>query len=158
MSTTRTADGRVTAETTRRILIVEDNAAVAGFLASIAKNVGEVTVEATVGGALEQLASHATWVAFIIDLGLPDGSGLAVVSHVRAKDRDVPTLVLSGNNEHDAINAAFDLRAQYLAKPATHAQIEGIRPVKRTLPRGVGMRQDRAREWYALSPPRQQPA
>jgi hypothetical protein len=45
--------------------------------------------------------------------------------------------------------------ARYANDPGN---IVGIRPVKRTLPRGVGMRQDRAREWYALSPPRQQPA
>jgi hypothetical protein len=33
-----------------------------------------------------------------------------------------------------------------------------IRPVKRTLRRDGGMRQDGWREWYALNPPRQQSA
>src|SRR5580658_1248647 len=37
-------------------------------------------------------------------------------------------------------------------------QTECIRPVYRPLPGGVDVRQDRAREWYALSPSRQQSA
>jgi DNA-binding NarL/FixJ family response regulator len=123
MSLTLANDGRPTADTTLRILIVEDNVAMARSLAGIAKNFGNVTVEATVSGALEQLASHAIWIAFIVDLGLPDGSGFTVVSNIRARDRSVPALVLTGNREHDAINAAFDLRAHYLNKPVTRAQI-----------------------------------
>jgi CheY-like chemotaxis protein len=124
MSLTLANDGSPTADTTRRILIVEDSAAMARCLAGIAKSFGSVTVEATVSGALEQLAGHSTWIAFIVDLGLPDGSGLDVVSVIRARDRNVPALILTGDNGHDAINATFDLRAQYLVKPATHAQIE----------------------------------
>lgn len=124
MSFTLANDDRLKAHTTPGILIVEDSAAMARCLAGIAKKFGSVTVEATVRGALERFASHSTWLAFIVDLGLPDGSGIEVLSHIRARDPNVPGLVLTGNNEHDAINAAFDLRAQYLAKPATHAQIE----------------------------------
>lgn len=124
MSLTLANDGPPPADTTLRILIVEDNASMARCLADIAKNFGNVTVEATVSGALERLASHSPWIAFIIDLGLPDGSGLDVISDIRARDRNVPALVLTGNHEHDAINAAFDLQAQYLAKPARRAQIE----------------------------------
>jgi DNA-binding NarL/FixJ family response regulator len=123
MGLTPANDGHPTADAVRRILIVEDNAAMARSLAGIAKNFGNVTVEATVGGAMERLASHATWIAFIVDLGLPDGSGLEVVSDIRARDQKVPALVLTGNHEHDAINAAFDLRAQYLEKPARASQI-----------------------------------
>jgi|HubBroStandDraft_1064217.scaffolds.fasta_scaffold03873_13 two-component system response regulator DevR len=124
MSLTLANDGRPTADAARRILIVEDNAAMARCLAGIAKNFGSVSVEATVCGALEQLTGHWPWTAFIVDLGLPDGSGVEVVSAIRARDGNVPALVLTGNHEHDAINAAFDLRSQYLAKPARRVQIE----------------------------------
>ncbi len=123
MSLTLTNDGCPAADPTRRILIVEDSAAMARCLAGIAKNFASASVEATVSGALEQLASHWPWIAFIVDLGLPDGSGLEVVSEIRARDWNVPALVLTGNHDHDAINAAFDLRAQYLNKPVARAQI-----------------------------------
>jgi DNA-binding NarL/FixJ family response regulator len=106
-----------------RILIVEDNAAMARCLANIGNKFGSVTVEATVHGARGQLSS-ALCSAHIIDLHLPDGSGLDIVSLIRSKDGEVPVLILTGNSGHEVINAAFNLRAQYLDKPATRLQIE----------------------------------
>jgi DNA-binding NarL/FixJ family response regulator len=76
-----------------------------------------VAVEGTVSGALKQLAGYSPWIAFIVDLGLPDGSGFDFLSVARAKDRNVPALVLTGDNEHDVINAAFDLLAQCVFRP-----------------------------------------
>jgi DNA-binding NarL/FixJ family response regulator len=126
-----------------RILIVEDSDAMARCLAGIAKKFGSVTVEATTRGALEQFAGHSTWLAFIVDVSLPDGCGLNVVAHVRANNESVPVLILTGNSERDVINAAFDLRAQYLDKPVTRARITQFlawateRPLSRRLsPRG----------------------
>jgi two-component system response regulator DevR len=54
---------------------------------------------------------------------LPDGSGLDFLRLVRAANPRVPALVLTGVIDHDVANAAFDLRAQYLVKPATPVQI-----------------------------------
>jgi DNA-binding NarL/FixJ family response regulator len=105
---------------TPRILIVEDDAAMARSLAGIAKSFGVVTVEPTLRGALAQAAGRVLWSAFIVDLCLPDGSGL---DFLRTRAWDIPTLVLSGYGDHDAINSVFELRAQYLSKPATRVQI-----------------------------------
>jgi ActR/RegA family two-component response regulator len=124
MSLTLANDGRPTTDAARGILIVEDNAARTRCVAGIAKKFESVTVDATVSGALEQFADHPTWIAFIVDLGLPDGSGLGVGSRARAMDRNVSALILTGDNAHDAINATFDVRAQYRAKPAKREEIE----------------------------------
>jgi DNA-binding response OmpR family regulator len=117
MSVTLANNGRLAADTTLRTLIVEDNCAMARCLARIGKNFGSVTFQATVSGAFQQLVGRPVWSAFIVDLVLQDGSGLDVLSRIRAADRSVPALILTGNRDHDVINAAFDLRAQYLAKP-----------------------------------------
>jgi hypothetical protein len=93
MSLTLANDGRPTAVAARRTLILKDNAAMARCVAGIAKKFESVTVEATVSGALEQVAGHSTWIAFIVDLGLPDGSRLGVGSRVRAMDQNVSALV-----------------------------------------------------------------
>jgi DNA-binding NarL/FixJ family response regulator len=118
--------GAACGKDTRRILIVEDDDATARSLECIAANFGNTTVEATVGGALHQVVENPIWDAFIVDIGLRDGSGLDVVSCVRADDRDAAVLILTGRSEHRSINAAFDLRAQYLDKPATCTQIEAF--------------------------------
>jgi DNA-binding NarL/FixJ family response regulator len=112
------------AANTQHILVVEDDDAMARCLRRIAGSFGAVTVEATVSGAINQVLHHPIWSAFIVDLCLLDGTGLDVVSSVRADNHDVAVLILTGHSEHRAINAAFDLRAQYLDKPATRAQIE----------------------------------
>jgi len=112
-----------TRECEPRILIVEDNAAMARSLARIGKLFGSVTVEGTVSGALDQLARRMLWSAFVVDFALPDGSGLDVVSRIRAVDSNVPALILTGHGSHEIVTATLDLRAQYLAKPATRTQL-----------------------------------
>jgi DNA-binding NarL/FixJ family response regulator len=135
-------DGEPTTDAAR-ILIVEDNAAMARCLTGIAKHFGSVTVEATLLGALQQLDTRTPWSAFVVDLNLPDGCGLEVISRIRANDRNIPALILTGDGEHDTINAAFDLRAQYLCKPATRTQMERFlgsaieHPLAGTLPQSA---------------------
>jgi DNA-binding NarL/FixJ family response regulator len=139
MSLTLANDGRPIADTTLRILIVEDNAALARCLARIGGHFGSVAVESTVCGALNVFTGDVSWSAFIVDLGLPDGSGLEFLTHTRTIDGSVPALILSGRCDRDAVSAAFDLRAQYLIKPAVRSQIESFltsaqqRRLKRTL-------------------------
>jgi DNA-binding NarL/FixJ family response regulator len=109
---------------TPQILIVEDDDAMAHCLECIAGSFGAVMVEATVSGALHRVVANPIWSALIVDLCLPDGSGLDVVSCVRGYSQDAAVLILTGHSGHRAIHAAFDLRALYLDKPATCAQIE----------------------------------
>jgi DNA-binding NarL/FixJ family response regulator len=111
-----------------RILVVEDNAALARTLASkICQFGGKGVAVGTVREALSKLAEPAGWAGVILDLCLPDGRGVRVLESLREKAAgkpDLPVLLLTGNPDHPAIDAAYALRAQILEKPATSAQLE----------------------------------
>jgi ActR/RegA family two-component response regulator len=112
MIATRANEGEVRPDGTPRILIMEAKGATVRFLARIAKTFGTVSVEATVSCALEHLSVTGALGAAIVDLGLPDSSGLNVVSRVRATDATVADLIPTEQGDGSAINAAFDLRAR----------------------------------------------
>jgi DNA-binding response OmpR family regulator len=108
-----------------RILVVEDDP---GFGRCIARIVdrcaGDATVVHTVRSAIEELGDVVAWTALIADVSLPDGSGLDILKRWRTLQGAVPALILTGLLDRDVANAAFDLRAQYLVKPATTSQLE----------------------------------
>jgi ActR/RegA family two-component response regulator len=110
------------------ILIVADNAVLARTLAITIKGFGgRGTAVGTVREALKHLAERATWAGVILDLCLSDGLGTRVLEWLRAKNetgRDLPVVLLTGHPDHSAVSIAHNLRAQFLEKPATTAQIE----------------------------------
>ena len=107
-----------------RFLVVDDDAGVGRQLARVARPFGEVVVAGSVSGALTMLLSPVPWDGFIVDLGLPDGSGLDVVGAARTAFPSARAMVLTGNIEPDLINAVHDLGACYVVKPVEVARIE----------------------------------
>jgi DNA-binding NarL/FixJ family response regulator len=98
------------------ILVLEDEPLVAHAIVRRARGVDDAYVAATVCAGNLLLAKLQNWGAFILDVRLPDGSGLDVlVNAIKANPR-TPALILSGFNDPEFINAAFDLSARYLAK------------------------------------------
>ena len=100
-----------------RYLIVDDNALVAGAIARVLRKFGDATVVGTVEAALRVLAERHRWSAFFLDITLPDGSGLDVLAHARALYPGTPALVLTGDAAPATINGAYDLDADFCAKP-----------------------------------------
>ena len=100
-----------------RVLIVEDDSALAVALAIMLRSRGDEPVLARSGKeALDLLASVETDIV-ILDLGLPDMDGTAVLEQLRAWSA-VPVVVLSAR--HDAVQKvrALDLGANdYVTKP-----------------------------------------
>jgi DNA-binding NarL/FixJ family response regulator len=84
---------------------------------TIATNMHDATVV-----ILEELG----WTCLIVDLLLPDGSGLDVLRRFRAAFPVAPALVLSGECEPTAVNAAYDLRAAYVVKPLDSTRIHNF--------------------------------
>jgi CheY-like chemotaxis protein len=109
------------------ILIVEDNGALGRSLSRIASSHGHVDVVGTAREALEALADVTrAWDAIIVDIGLPDGSGLSVLIRFRERFPSARALVLTGECTPDLVNAAFDLRAQFVSKPSSSTRIHSF--------------------------------
>lgn len=79
---------------------------------------------ATVKGGLECL-KHATPDVLLLDIGLPDGSGIDIIRHVKGSNLNTGVIVLSafGDEKHvvEAISAGA---VGYLSKDETHQTIE----------------------------------
>lgn len=110
---------------TRRILIVEDEHAIGAALATAVRRIGLIPeLAATARGAL-QAAQSGAWDAIILDIGLPDLSGLEVLSRLRARDPHLPILVITAHATLDhAITAQKSGATLYLTKPLDLRQLE----------------------------------
>lgn len=99
------------------ILIVEDEAPVRSVLDAALRAAGYRTLDA---GTLRTGVAHALGHRpdlILLDLGLPDGNGLDLVTTLRPQSR-TPVIILSARGEDRAKVAALDAGADdYLTKP-----------------------------------------
>lgn len=106
-----------------KILMVEDDAALANaVLVTLRARGYEVKVVATASAAI-QLASQWHPQALLLDLGLPDMSGLDVLRALRSWN-DVPVLVVSArHDEAGKINALDEGADDYVTKPFSMGEL-----------------------------------
>jgi two-component system, OmpR family, KDP operon response regulator KdpE len=99
------------------ILVVDDDPQLRRFLRTTLASHGHAVVEAgSVAEAIETLARDAPQV-ILLDLGLPDGDGLAVLRSARPEGRP-PVIVLSARGQEGDKVTALDAGAEdYLTKP-----------------------------------------
>ncbi|MDX2089523.1 MAG: response regulator [Kofleriaceae bacterium] len=99
------------------VLIIEDDPHVRRFLRAALAGHGHTVAEATtVAEGLAELEREKPAVV-LLDLGLPDGDGLAVLRALRPDSR-VPVIVLSARGQEGDKVAALDAGADdYLTKP-----------------------------------------
>jgi DNA-binding NarL/FixJ family response regulator len=127
-----------------RILIADDHAVVRAGLRqfllddSIVTEVGEA---ATGQQALDKLR-ESRWELLILDINMPDRSGLDILKHVRSGFPETRVLVMSGFSERQyAVNVLRGGASGYLPKDsspedlrkAVHAILQGRRYVSETL-------------------------
>jgi DNA-binding NtrC family response regulator len=100
------------------VLILEDDPAFGGVLEEELRSRGhDVTRSLSVAGALEQLKDDSFDVV-LLDLHLPDGSGLEVLREISSQALPVEVLVLTGHAEVPSALEAVRLGAyDYLSKP-----------------------------------------
>jgi two-component system KDP operon response regulator KdpE len=107
----------VTAPPAETILVVEDEAPMRRFLAQALASHGFRVAEAGSLAAAQQLATDLRPAAILLDLGLPDGDGLALLRAVRQWSA-APVIVLSARDREDDKVGALDAGADdYLTKP-----------------------------------------
>lgn len=109
-----------------RILLVEDEPEMASWLGRALKQGGFVVdVAGTARDADACLAAEADYDAIVLDLGLPDRSGMTVLSALRDRGGQAPVLVLTAQgalpNRVRALNQGAD---DFLAKPFAVEELE----------------------------------
>lgn len=120
-----------------RILVIEDEAPIRRFLAIVLGAGGFEVLEAERGRlGIERAATEAPD-AVLLDLGLPDMDGKAVIAGIRAWSQ-VPILVLSVRDGEEEKIAALDAGADdYVTKPfATGELLARLRAALRKRPAG----------------------
>ena len=100
-----------------RVLVVDDEPPIRKLLRMGLTAQGYQVMEAPNGKtALELIAQSPDLV--ILDLGLPDVQGLELLRTIRARNEQVPIVVLSSRGDEAAKVAALDLGADdYVTKP-----------------------------------------
>jgi DNA-binding response OmpR family regulator len=113
------------------VLLVEDDAIVRTFLADNLTADGYAVLQAdTLADAL-RLAEYRTPDLAIVDVGLPDGSGLDLLAQVRAADRagsrldpSLPVVILSGRAGELERIRGFDRGCDdYVTKPFSYGEL-----------------------------------
>ena len=101
-----------------RLLVIEDEDRLSGILKSKLGDIGftvDIAGSAADAGAALELISYD---AAILDLGLPDGDGLAVLTAARQSGKNLPILILTARDAVEdrvaGLNAGAD---DYVAKP-----------------------------------------
>ncbi|MGB9355419.1 MAG: response regulator transcription factor, partial [Azonexus sp.] len=108
-----------------RILIAEDDAIIADGLSRSLRQGGYAVDWAADGVAAEAALSTATYDLLILDLGLPKLSGLEVLKHLRARNSQLPVLILTALDGTGDRVKGLDLGADdYMVKPFELAELE----------------------------------
>lgn len=101
-----------------RVLVVEDEERVASFLAKGLEGAGYVTeVAATGRAALDSIRERGADL-ILLDVGLPDIDGFAVLAELRKTDQETPVIMLTARGDVPSRVRGLDLGADdYLSKP-----------------------------------------
>jgi two-component system, OmpR family, KDP operon response regulator KdpE len=113
-----------------RVLVVDDDNAIRRLLRITLKANGYAVFEATGVNAALAAAATVRPDIVILDLGLPDGSGVEVVRKLRDHDR-IPILILSVKDQEEDKVAALEAGADdYVTKPfgvgELHARLKAL--------------------------------
>jgi DNA-binding response OmpR family regulator len=107
-----------------RLLIVEDEARLASHVRAAMSADGFVADHVGSCADARALIASTRYDAIVLDLGLPDGDGLALLSQVRSSGVAPPVLVLTARDSVDDRVAGLDAGADdYLTKPFAFAEL-----------------------------------
>ena len=107
-----------------RVLMIEDDEQMAGFVRKGLKEEGFVVVHEADGEAGLHLALSEDFDAAIVDVMLPGMDGLAIIDEIRRQRRRLPVLILSAKRSVD--ERVKGLRAggdDYLTKPFAFSEL-----------------------------------
>ncbi|GEM_PF-7053803 len=133
------------------VLLVEDNPGdarlVADTLSELAGDRLRVVHVSSLQGAREHLSSHGTVGVVLLDLGLPDGTGVDTIARLQPDAHGIPMVVLSGRDDAELRASAVGLGAEeYFSKQNLDAGLL-VRTIERAIARrGLANALDRTRQ------------
>ena len=107
-----------------RVLLIEDDESMAGFLRKGLKEEGMVVAHAADGESGLHMALTESFEAAIVDIMLPGLDGLAIIDEIRRQKRPLPVLIVSAKRSVD--ERVLGLRAggdDYLTKPFAFSEL-----------------------------------
>lgn len=105
-------------------LVVEDDLALGNLLTRILGYHGEASLASSVSEGLALFVNRQPVDALVVDVSLPDGSGLHLAADARAIVTDLPVLVVSGAVDAERLVKAQAVGAQFLLKPVETDQLD----------------------------------
>jgi len=111
-----------------QVLVIDDEVQVIRLLESVLLAMGVSTVIRAEDGAeaLQMFEQHEAKIGLVIcDWTMPKMSGLDVLREIRARNANIPFLMVTGKATEEAVNAAKELGVSaYVAKPFSLGEIE----------------------------------
>lgn len=118
-------DPEPTSNNTRRLMIVDDDAEMRALLAEYFRRLGFEVAEKESGAAALQTVASEHFDCFILDVAMPEMSGIELLKKMRDRGIDTPTLFLTAHDLLDDKVAGFEAGADdYLAKPFSPRELE----------------------------------
>ena len=101
-----------------RLLLIEDNEQLSQLLVRELQESGFAADVVTTAGEGQEVLAASHYSAIVLDLGLPDGDGLAVLRDLRTRGDPTPVLILTARDGvHDRVTGLRAGADDYLAKP-----------------------------------------
>ena len=111
------------------VLIIDDDQLVCKLLARIISNLGHLAESrGSLQAGLAELAIKPYDVVFL-DVHLPDGSGLDVIAHIRARESAPEVVIITGMGDPDGAELAIKGGAwDYIQKPLSPQMLNCVPP------------------------------
>ena len=118
-------DQRPTHTNGKRLMIVDDDAEMRTLLAEYFRRLGFEVAEKESAAAALQTVTTDRFDCFILDVSMPEMSGLELLRKLRDRGVDTPALFLTAHDMIDDKVAGFEAGADdYLAKPFSPRELE----------------------------------
>ncbi len=107
-----------------RLLLIEDDLKLAGFISKGLKEAGFVIEHANDGNSGLQMALNATYDAALIDIMLPSVDGLTIIEQLRQQKIRLPVIILSAKRSIDErVEGLYAGGDDYLTKPFAFSEL-----------------------------------
>ena len=101
-----------------KIYLIEDDMSIGRALLSVLQDVGHTVVWVRMAGNVSKAVLDDGYDAILLDLGLPDGDGVSLLSQLRAEGVTLPVLILTSRDSLEDRLKGFNSGADdYLIKP-----------------------------------------